>query len=464
MSGLFQGLEIGKRALITHQLTMTTIGNNIANVSTPGYSRQRTVVTSAQPITTANYTIGNGVTATGIVQARDLFLTTQYRKENKSLGQWTYKEKALSQVETFFNEPNDDALGDVLSQFWTSWQDLSDDPESSAARASVISQAQKLVDAFHTINGQLQDLRASANDDVVGRVNDINQTAKEIANLNRQITASELGGQKANDLRDQRDLLIDDLSNMVDVTTTERSNGSVGVFISGLAIVENSDSFALDTKVVQGDKNSVRNEIVWKGTDTTVKITGGELKGLLDVRDTEIPKYESQLDQLASTIVTQVNALHRTGTDQSGAGGLNFFNNAYTTASTIRLESAVQNDPTLIAAGQSGAPGDNTNALAIAELGDAQVMSNNTCSMNEYYSTMVSTIGVDSEEATTFKGNSEALLQQIDNSRQSVQGVSLDEEMADMVKMQHSYDAAAKLISYIDEALSTLITEVGPNA
>jgi flagellar hook-associated protein 1 len=461
MSGLFQGLEIGKRALLTHQLTMTTLGNNIANVSTPGYSRQRTIVTSAQPIELASYNVGNGVVAARIVQSRDLFLTSQYRNENKSLGQWAYREKALGQVETFFAEPNDGAMGDVLNKFWTSWQDLSNDPESSAARSAVVAQAGKLVDAFHTIDRQLSDLQASANQDVLGRINEINQTAKQVANLNRQIVSEELGGQKANDLRDQRDLLLDQLSNMVDVTTAERPNGSVSVYISGLAIVDNADTFGLGTKIVQTEDNNVRNEIIWQGTNTAIKITGGELKGLLDVRDKDVPKYQKQLDQLAAGIVTQVNAAHRVGTGLSGTGGLNFFNSSFTSAGQIQIENAIQDDPTLIAASQSGAPGDNANSLAIADLRNVKALAFGTSSITEFYNTMVSTLGVDSQEAITFKGNAEVLLQQIENSRQSVQGVSLDEEMADMVKMQHSYDAAAKLISYMDDALSTLINDVG---
>lgn len=456
MSGLFQGLEIGKRALLTHQLTMMTLGHNIANVSTAGYTRQRTTVTSAMPIEQGNLNIGNGVTATNIIHIRDLFLTGQYRRENRALGEWTYREKALSQIETFFAEPNDDGLGDVLNKFWTSWLDLSNNPESSAARAAVISQANKVIHVFQRLDRQLQELRATADQDVVGRVQQINLIAREIANLNRLIVAEELGGQKANDLRDQRDLLIDKLSNSVDVTTAERSNGSVSVFISGLAIVENADTFALGTRVDSNERET-RREIIWQGTDTTIKITGGELKGLLDMRDLDVAKIRSELDQLAAALVTNVNAAHRAGTGLNGSTGLNFFNGSFTRAGTIRMETAIENDPNLVAASQSGQPGDNANALAIAELRHANVMSFGATSITEFYNTMVSSLGVDSQQAITFKENSEVLLRQIENSRQSVQGVSLDEEMAEMVRMQHAYNAAAKVISYIDEALGSLI-------
>jgi flagellar hook-associated protein 1 FlgK len=460
MSGLFQGLEVGKRALLTHQLTMNTIGHNLANVNTPGYTRQRTLVTSANPNITANYIIGNGVTARNINQVRDLFLTTQYRRENKRLGEWEYREKSLTQIEAFFAEPNNDSMGDVLNKFWTSWMDLSNNPESSAARSAVVAQSNTLANSFHSLNRQLSELQTSANEDVKGRVNEINLIAGEIANLNRLVTGSELGGQKANDLRDQRDYLIDGLSKLVDVTTREKANGSVNVYISGLAIVENADVFAIDT-IVNSAGDQAKYDIVWKNTGTTVKINGGELKGLLDTRDLLVPQYRDQLDQMASTIIREVNELHRAGIGITSSGGLNFFNSAFTTASTIRVEQNIINDPSLIAASLSGGPGDNANALAIGELRSKMAMSFGTMTINDFYNSMIGNIGIDTHEAITFKGNFEVLIHQIENSRQSVQGVSLDEEMAEMMRMQHAYDAAARLITYIDDALDTVIHGMG---
>jgi flagellar hook-associated protein 1 FlgK len=460
MSGLFQGLEVGKRALLTHQLTMNTIGHNLANVNTPGYTRQRTEVTSVYPLETANYILGNGVKVTTVNQIRDLFLTTQYRRENKSLGEWEYREKALTQIETFFAEPYDESLGDVLNKFWSSWLDLSNNPESPAARSAVVAQSNTLTKSFHSLDQQMRDLRSTANKDVAARVGEINQTAAEIANINRLVVSSELGSQKANDLRDQRDYLIDNLSKVVDVTTREKANGSVTVYISGLAIVENSDTFQLDT-VVNASGRQAKYDIIWKNTETTVKITGGELKGLLDTRDVLVPRYLDQLDQLALAIVNEVNQLHRAGTGLDGISGRNFFNGSFATAATMRVEQNIDNDPTLIGASLSGGPGDNANALAIADLRNQMTMSYGTMSITEFYNSMIGDIGVDTHEAKTFKGNFEVLIHQIENSRQSVQGVSLDEEMAEMVRQQHAYEAAARLITYIDDALDTLINGMG---
>jgi flagellar hook-associated protein 1 FlgK len=459
MSGLFQGLEIGKQALLTHQLSLSTIGHNIANVSTPGYTRQRVQVASAMPIQMGNYTLGNGVTAQTITQVRDLFLTSQYRRENKSLGEWTYQEKALTQIEAFFAEPNSDSLGDVINKFWNSWSDLSNNPESTAARSAVISQGRLLADAFNSLDRRFEEMQASVDKDVAARVEEINSRCKEIANLNRLIVSQELGGQKANDLRDQRDKLIDDLSSIVDVTTAAKANGSTTVYVSGLAIVENADTFELGTRMKSGETQA-KHEIIWKGTKTAIKITGGELKGLLDTRDTIIPDYRRRLDDLAASIVHQVNAIHRTGTGLTGMTGLDFFNNAFTTAGTIQLDTGMS-DPNLIAASASGEPGDNAIALALADLRNQTVMSSGTATMAEFYTTFIGDVGVATHEAETLRGNYEVMVQQIENSRQSIQGVSLDEETANMMKMQQSYNAAARIITTMDEALSTIIQGMG---
>lgn len=463
MAGLMSGLEIGKRALLTHQLTMTIIGHNMANVGTPGYTRQRVSISAGFPLENANYIIGTGVRADNITHIRDLFLTNQYRRENTSLGQWTYKEKATRQIEIFLAEPGNNSLGTAMDGFWNSWSELSN-PDNvddlGAARPNVISQTRTMINGFHSLDRQLRNMQAAADADVVGRVNQINGFSREIANLNKLIVGEELNGQSANDLRDHRDYLVDQLSNLVDVTTREKANGSLGVYVSGLSIVENSDSFDLST-IVDSSGKMTKRDIVWKGTNTKIKITGGELKGLLDTRDITIVKYLDKLDDMAAALVTEVNAIHRLGTGLNGSTGLNFFNESYKTAATIKIDAAIENNPGLIAASLSGAPGDNANALSLYDLRNSTVMSFGTTTISEFYNSMVGSIGVEAFEAKTFKGNFEVMLQQIENSRQSVQGVSLDEEMANMIKMQHAYNAAARLVTFMDEALGTVIQGMG---
>ncbi|MEE9441133.1 MAG: flagellar hook-associated protein FlgK [candidate division Zixibacteria bacterium] len=461
MPGLFHGLEIGKQALLTHQLSMTTIGHNLANVNTPGYSRQRVTVTSAMPIEMAKFNIGSGVTAKTITHVRDLFLTNQYRRESKSLGEWTYKEKSLSQIESFFAEPSDNSLGSALNNFWESWSSLAaGDADSSTPRNQIVASARTLINSFRILDRQVTELISSTDNDIVNRVEQLGQFAKQIANLNRLIASEELGGQKANDLRDQRDYLVDELSKLVDVATREEKNGTISVFISGLAIVENADTYELEIRKLSKD-NIVISEIVWEGTSTAVKLKGGELKGLIDVRDTIAPRYRNRLDDLAQTLVTELNAIHRAGTDVYGDTGYNFFNPLFTTAGTIRIDNSITLDSGRIAASLSGEIGDNANALAIYDIRNGLVGALGNASITEYYNSTVGMVGVETHEAKTFKSNFEVLMQQITNSRESVQGVSLDEEMANLVKMQHAYNAAARIITTMDEALGTVIQGMG---
>jgi flagellar hook-associated protein 1 FlgK len=460
MSGLFQGLEIAKRALLGHQTSMTTIGHNMANVSTPGYSRQRVELRSAYPIERGNLILGNGLDAQYIQHIRDNFLTNQYRRETKSLGEWTYREKALAQIEAFLNEPNEDTLSDYLNEFWNSWLDLSNNPESSAARSAVKTQANLLANAFHSLDGQFKSLREETDRDIVTRVGEINQLTREIASLNQQIVGEELGASRANDLRDQRDYLIDQLSQLVDVNTREKASGAAVVMIGAMAVVDGSDSYDLAT-VDATEDNYIRHDIVLKGTSLRMKISGGELAGLIETRDKVIGGYMDKLDDIAEALVTNVNAVHKAGMGLNGSTGLDFFDPQKTTAGLISVDPLIELDVTRIGASLEGEPGDNRNALAIAELRNQALLNNGGATINEAYSTFVGNIGIASREAKNFKANYEVLVQQIDNSRQSVQGVSLDEEMANLVKAQHAYEAAARVITSMDQALDTLISGTG---
>jgi flagellar hook-associated protein 1 FlgK len=460
MAGLFDGLEVGKRALATNQLWLNTLAHNIANVNTLGYTRQRVNTTTTPPQELPQGIVGTGVTATSIEQIRDLFLNQQYRNENKSLGNWTALEKTLTQVESLFNEPNEDSLGDLLDNFWASWSDLANDPESVSARTALKEQTNMLTNGFHSIYTQLTDLRKSVDNDIALTVEKVNELSTEIASLNQQVARSELGGQSANDLRDRRDLLIDELSEYVDVNATEQKNNMATVYIGAMAIVDGTSSYKLAVKKTNVEQFSA-SEVVWSGTTKSVTNLNGQLKGLVETRDEIIPKYLDSLDELAQTLITRVNALHQTAYGSDGSTGLNFFNPLNSSAATISLNSAIENNVSRIAASQSGEIGDNTNALAIADLRNAQFMMRNTASMSEFYNSLIGEVGAETSKAESLKENYTLLVEQLENSRQSVQGVSLDEETTAMIKYQNAYDAAARVITTMDEALDTVINGMG---
>ena len=458
MPGLFQTLEIGRRALLTQQAVLQTIGHNIANVDTPGYSRQRVRITPTFPETNALGQFGTGVSVADVRHVRDLFLGRQFREANKELGSWTAKERTLRQIESFFNEPGDNTLGNAMNRFFDAWSDLSTNPDATNRRA-LINRADELVNYFHQLARQLDDLYDAVDRDLAVVTEDINRYTAEIARLNEQIASQELAGDSANDLRDKRDLLIDQLSELIDVRTIDQPNGTATVLMGAMMLVDGNDAFPVEAEVTLEDGKTQR-VLKWEGTDIALDNTNGRLAGLLEARDRIIPSYRQQLDELARTIVEQVNELHRAGYGLDNTTGVDFFDPSATDAATIRINTEVRDDINKIAAAAQ-ADGYGQNALAIAELRNLRVMSGGTMSVHEFYTSLVGGIGIETQEAQSFTDNFELLRQQVENSRQSVQGVSLDEEMANMVKAQQAYNAAARVITSMDQALDTLIRRTG---
>jgi flagellar hook-associated protein 1 len=457
MPGLFAGLEIGKRAMMAQQLAMNTATHNIANSTTPGYSRQRVSLVATSPLETPQGSVGTGVLAESVRQIRDLFLTEQYRNENSNYSSWSSAHKALSQIESILNEPGDKGLAQLLTDFWNSWENLATNP---TARSTVIEKAKVLVNAFKQQATQLNDLRSSIDTDIKNRVQEINLLGEQIAQINRQITGAELAGDKANDLRDKRDILLDQLSNLSQVRTIERPNGSISVLLGSMALVDGADSLKITTKTEQSGNTTV-TKAVWENTNFNIEFTGGELYAMQQMRDKLVPESQANLDQVANTIVEQVNAVHRAGIGATGTTGINFFSPFGNSAMTIALNTEIENDPNLIAASISGEPGDTRNAQAISELRYTRNMSSNSVTINEFYAGLVGTLGIKTQEASNLKDNYNLLTTQLDNAKQSVQGVSIDEEMTNMMKYQRAYEASARMVTYIDSALETVISGMG---
>lgn len=461
MPGLMQGLEIGKRALSTYQLWLQTIGHNIANVDTPGYSRQRVTVISTRPESTTQGNIGTGMTATDVYQFRDQFLGQQYREANKSLGQWTYMQKTMSQVESLMNEPQDGSLNDQMTAFFNAWSNLATgDADSSTNRQDVLQQATSLTNSFHQLARGLSDLRTGIDKDLTTYTDQINQLTQSIAQINQQIKSLELGGNKANDLRDQRDQLTDELANLVDVRTQEKPNGESMVAMGGMVLVDGSSSFDIGVKAVNENGLQI-HKLVWKGTDVSLTNLNGQLYGLMQARDSVIPAYLDQLNQLSKSLVEQVNSIHEAGYGVNSTTGVPFFDAQLTDAATIKVNEEIQSDSGKIAATDSNTEKNLKIALAISDLRNKQVLNKSTTTLSDFYSGIVGKAGIDSQEATSYAKNYQLLVQQVDTSRQSVQGVSLDEEMTNLIKYQHAYDAAARVITTMDQALDTIINGMG---
>ena len=463
MPGLFQGIEMGKRALMGHQASLQTIGHNIANVNTLGFTRQRVRISTSYPELSVNGPIGTGLTVDDVYHVRDLFLGQQFREAQKDLGRWSYLDKSLQQVESIFAEPGDDSLNDILDEFWNNWSALSGDAENSGHRSSIIASANQLINAFQGLSTRLEEQQRSTDRDLASLTDEVNRMTGEIARLNQEIKRMEVGGSKANDMRDMRDRIVDELAGIVDVNTLEQSDGTSTVYMGSMLLVDGNSSFNIGVDAVR-DGEKITHVLTWEGSDRRLKNVNGQIAGLIETRDELIPRYLAELNRVARTLVEQVNAIHMAGYGLGGTTGVAFFDPNFTEAKNLELNVEIVLDKNKIAASDSANPDDRSNgrvAILLADLRNALIMSNQTSTINQFYQSLIGSLGVEAREASSFNQNSELIAQQIDNQRQSVQGVSLDEEMANLIKSQHAFDAAARVITVMDDALDTVISKMG---
>ena len=460
MSDLSGILQIGTDALKTQQKAIEITGHNIANVNTPGYSRQRVNMATNVPIPSSAGLMGTGVTAKEVVRIYDRFLDNQIDDETQDLGRWESQKGALERVESFFNEASGSGLNQTMSEFWNAWRDLTNNPSGHVERVSLLGKSEIMAYQFQQTYDGLSAMRTDLDASIVGTVDEINLKAAEIADLNQKIIEAEGDGAHANDFRDARDLAVKDLSLMIDVTTYEESSGSINVSLKdGSSLVSGSDTSDLSTLV----SDSGYRDVVWASDPTgsiNSKISGGKLKGWIEVRDVIIAGYMSNLEDLADGIKDAVNDYHRVGYGLDDSTGNDFFSGTLA-GNNFAVDAGIAADSNKIAAATgAGLPGDNGNAIAIAELQNALMMNSNTTTFDNYYNSMVSSVGNKARQAAMSYDHHTAMVSYLENCRESISGVSLDEEMVNLIQFQHGYNAAAKLISTTDELLQALINMV----
>jgi flagellar hook-associated protein 1 FlgK len=446
--------------------------------------------------------MGTGVIADSIQRLRERFLDLQYRGEYKKVGQYTAQADALEKIEIILNEPQDKGFQYVMNEFWNSWQKLSERPEDPSVREVVIEKAKTMTQMFNFTYQELEMLQNDFNMQVETRANDIQSYVKQIADLNKQIADVVPHGYTPNDLYDQRDLLLDKLSKLVEIDVTQSTDGMVNVDMK----IENAGG-TLGTLSLVKDKEYAVVEMAGKnvtvkppGAATATEIngedrwfTGGEMKGLVISRDITIQNYMNRLDALAAHIVKAVNDIHKQGQklDPSGTNGLNnagdFFDPATTGAKNMKVLDSLKPDDLAAAVAGAEGTGNNENALKIYELKTKpyndgttsgitwnQVGTNDgfpvnasgtnkteNSSFDQFFRQVVATLGIQTEETQRLRDSSNILLGSVDAQRQSVSGVSLDEEMSNMIKFQHAYNAAARTITAVDEMLDKIINGMG---
>jgi flagellar hook-associated protein 1 len=575
MSSPFFGLDIGASALRAAQQLLDTAAHNVANANTPGYSRQRVTIAEAPPYTYPAFNrsglpgqIGSGVNVMAVTRVRDNFLDLQVQAQTGLQGEWDTRQTELAKIEAIFPEPSDSALGGTISKYWNAWQDVAADPTSTAARSALTEQASSLAMELNRDSTQLSMVATGIDAQVTNKVQSINDLAKEIASLNGQIQRVTVTGDNANDLMDQRNQLLEQLSQIVPINVLTRADGTMSVLVGGTDLVSGVYARQMGT---QADVNG-HTQPVWSD-GSSVALPSGELKSLIAVRDTDLAGYRSQLDALAKGIADSTNALHERGVDATGAAGRALFTyHPGNEAATLAVNQAIAADPRLLAAAASpNTPGDGSVAGLIADLrnsstyvagdpttnvvgamdlttnGTARLMTitapkavaqtwtfsgsgstltltgsngdNQTITIpdmaagatttlnfdqlgialsvsaptvakagadlvtdlttgghntlvtaslytppqttTDFYAGLVGKIGTASSQAQEMSTNQGLVVSQLQQRVEQTSGVSLDEEATDMIRFQHAYQAAARVITTMDEMLNTLINGTG---
>lgn len=522
MTSTFHGLEVSRRSLFTQQTAIQTMGHNIANANTEGYSRQRVNMQSALSIEAYGMThstipgqLGMGVEFSSITRIRDSFLDEQYRRENQTLGALEVQQSNMASIEALINEPSENGISGAMDRFWDAWEALNRDPSLLSSRVDVLGEAQTLVETLQYTGASLTQYESDMDSNIEIKVEEANNIIANIAGLNEQIRKLEGLGDDANDLRDSRDLLVDQLSSIVNITVSETTDGDYIVEAAGVEVVNGSDYDTLTTADAENatagnlygyvqakeDIASIRDQLnamvqtlVTGEVEITLPegyVTATDLIAEEDVQLTDgtviaagmtIPSGSEIGEGGITLVVDGFNGLHELGygLDSPATGGIPFFtttDGGTFTIDNIQVNPSIAENTNLIAASgnyetdSSGVnvpiKGNSDIAHALAGLRDetftfpSDLTSLSTGTTDDFFRAVVSELGVNMSNLNREVESQEEIVNYVDSKRASVSGVSLDEEMADMIKFQQAYNAAARSMTAIDEMLDKVINGMG---
>ena len=457
MSDISRVFNTAKETLLSNLTAINITSSNIANVNTAGYSRLRPVFGSIRQAAAGVDSIQVGVRITNVERIYDRYLEEQLVRQQEEVGYNDIREGLLGRVEEIFNESSAQGLNDLMNQFWGAWSDLSANPSDKGVRDVLASAAGSLASASRQYSSALKSLQTDANEGVADQVSQLNSYLTDMAVLNQQIVQSETGGMSADNLKDQRAELLKTIGALADIQYFEGADGGVNIFLAnGTALVQGATTFPLMVKDDPANGN-LYSVVAASEPDFSLNgaINGGKIGGFLQIRDVKIPEYVQKLDAVAATVISAVNGAHQSGYDVNGDPGVPFFLPA-TTAEGMTLNPAIEADSGKIAASAT-VNGDGDQARKISTLKDELLMSGGRVTISNYYSSFLASVGQDAAEAARAAERQQAISAQLVSQRESVSGVSLDEEMLSLIKYQAGYNAAGKLCGVVNEMLDTLM-------
>jgi flagellar hook-associated protein 1 FlgK len=458
----FTSLNTALSALRYNRVAMDVASSNIANVSTEGYSRRRVegeaVGGPVQPAMWSRYEgVGDGVRVSGVNRMTDELLNIRGRREHGNQAYLDVRQASLERVENGLGEPGDAGVAAALAAFRTSWHELANNPDSSSARAQVLADGRSAIEAIKAQGRNVETEAADLRVGLLGDVSEINTLARSLADANRAIVAGNMDGSDVGVLLDTRDQLTLRLAELTGGKATIQANGSADVTVNGVALVTGSvaGTFAVATGVTatgDSDGNPVTFSIA--GPSGTTVVPGGlsgEVGGVADLLTTTLPAYLGGLSAVAQDLVASVNAQHVLGFDKAGVAGTAFF--SYDASDVLGTLAVAITDPSLVAASAiAGEPNRDTgNAAKLAT----------SSGVEDAYQRLVNGLGTEVLESRRRAANQQVVTGQIDNARDQLSGVNLDEEMVNMLSAQRAYEAASRVMTTVDSMLDTLINRTG---
>jgi flagellar hook-associated protein 1 FlgK len=453
MGGLNTSLYIGVQALEVAQGALTATSNNIANSNTPGYTREVPLVTENAQNFSGGRVLGGGVTLQGVQSVRDELLNLRIQQQNSAQSSYDTQSAALQQLQTSFGSTGGD-IASALGAFSSSLNELSANPSNAAVQQNVLSSGQNLAKAFNATANSLNTAQSNADTQVTQTVAQINTLTKQIAQLNGQVNQLTGSGQDGGTVEDQRDQLVQQLSKLTGVSISQSTEGEVITTGNGSLLVDGSQSFSLQTATGANGMQQVQDS---QGNNITASIQGGALGGVIQLRDSVIPGYQTQLDTLATQFGTAFNAAQAAGFDSNGNPGQNFFTVSAGAGAAASIAVAITN-PSLVAISSDGSPGSNGNVANLSATLTNALPSGQTAA--QAYATLVYQVGNDTSTAGTESTAIGQNLLQLTNQQNAVSGVNIDEETTNLIRYQTAYEAAARIVSTIQQLNTVTINMV----
>lgn len=453
MPSPFHGIETASRALRAFQRSLDTIGHNVANVNTPGYSRQTVDLSTSDPIQYVlgdTHSLGTGVNMAGITRIRDQFLDARLRDAFSEMGRHSAMGNGSRRVESLFLDASGQGVVSSLDAFYNSWSALSSNPTDPSNKVNVQTAGLQLTRNVRNIYASLQGLENQQMSRASDAITKIQNLANEIATLNTEVRQSLAGGGYPNDVRDKRDAAISELSKMIDIKAQEQSDGSVSVYMNQFTLIDSAGA-----RNIASSYNAATNSL--SDANGTYTVDAGELRGVFDSLNF-ISDMKTRLDTFANTLRTEVNAIHMAGTNAAGNTGVRFFNDSTPQSGAVDfdIDPTISGDYSAIVTGM-GAPGDGSIALGLSQMRDRPFGGLGNKSFRAFYGDILSDVGRSVQVAQSNVDTQRAVIQQVEKQVADVSGVSIDEELTNMLKFQRSYQAAAKTLTIMDEVLQDVI-------